>query len=134
MSDATEISVHTFHYDDFTLVMERDRHWVNFKVYECVGSEYREGGSTRCYNRREYEGSGEIVTDLADAQVYCSGHVMCTGCSNWRFDEQDHVMLHFCGRHSARLLSRVVEAVYDRAAELIGSYDKEAFACDGSEA
>lgn len=106
------------HHPDFTIAFElhENKVVVNFKVYELCG-EYEDG-------QRLYHAVGEddhaTTANPLEARVYCHGGVKWDGCSNWHFDEQDDVMLHFCGRRGARKLSRIVEAAYDGAKKLMG--------------
>lgn len=58
------------------------------------------------------------------AQVYLSGHIKWDGCANLRFDEQDRVMLHFCGRRDAEKVGKLLGRLYDNAADLITRWDK----------
>lgn len=76
----------------------------------------------------EYEIKGgmsgtDVTTNIDDARLYLSGHVRWDGCSNLRFDEQDHVNLHFCGRSHAAQVGKLLDRLYDIAAELIPTWD-----------
>ena len=60
---------------------------------------------------------------LAEASVYMSGGLKWDGCMNMQFDEQDRVMLHFCGKADATRIGDVLGRIYDVLGPLIPSWN-----------
>lgn len=55
--------------------------------------------------------------DIGKADTYLHGFIRFDGCSNWHFDEQDRVMLHFCGRSMLADVGTLLTRIYDLARE-----------------
>lgn len=107
----------TFKDIEFTVLMikkDDDAH-VDFKAYSVAGT-YLDG--TYLYNQAESD-SFEPTKNIDKAQVFLSGHIKWDGCSNMKFDEQDHVMLHFCKKKSAQDVGKLMGYLYDMAIELM---------------
>jgi hypothetical protein len=68
------------------------------------------------------DGDGFQVVDMLDAATYMHGTIRFDGCSNWYFDEQDRVMLHFCGMDGVFDLARVFETSYEIAKANIANF------------
>ena len=117
-----EVEVHDYH--------------LEVKVYEMfvfrdVGEAGWDGSETvtpgKCprgyaFNRADYCSSPDTVYTTDEAQVFLSGSIKWDGCSNLRFDEQDHVMLHFCSRDEAVAVGTLLGRLYDMAKELIPNW------------
>lgn len=54
---------------------------------------------------------------IETASTYLHGFIRWDGCSNWHFDEQDRVMLHFCGRSMLADVGILLTRMYDLARE-----------------
>ncbi len=67
----------------------------------------------------------EDVTNLAEADSWLSGSIKWDGCSDWYFNEQDHVMLHFCGLKAATAIGRLMGRMYDIASSRMKSFDRD---------
>lgn len=61
------------------------------------------------------------VDTVEEAEVYFSGQVKWDHCSNWQFDEQERVMLHFCCRDELLRLGEALAGCWDWAKELLGT-------------
>ena len=103
--------------EDFLVTFSLDPNgcMVEFEAWEVVGGGF--DGETALFRPADDE---QGFTEYhAKARRYAHGRVKWDGCSDWYFDEQEHVMLHFCGRRNARSLSRLVETVYDTARSMM---------------
>jgi len=105
------------------MIRENDNPYVNFKAYEIVG--YGVNPSTILYHLENYTGSGDETETLDKAQVYLSGSIKWDGCSNMQFDEQENVMLHFCGKHNIEKLGTLLSRLYELAAEMMPEHAKD---------
>jgi hypothetical protein len=96
---------------------------VDFKVFEVVGADGRTDAPL--FGKKESSGNPAAdrhTLDRSEAEVFLHGHVKWDGCSNLHFDEQDRVMLHFCSKQQAGDIGRLLERLYDIAAELMGDH------------
>lgn len=91
---------------DFRICINVHDYYMDFAAYEVEG---------------EYGGRELIISPLK----YFSGSVKWDGCANVRFDEQDNVMLHFCGRNDAMRIARLIEKIYDLAEANIPTFDRK---------
>lgn len=87
---------------------DAQNHVVEFNVYAIVGKAHDgqlvfDGGT----------GSSSNISYGTPKAVYLSGYVKWDGCSDWAFDEQDRVMLHFCSRNDVKELGELLLAIYD---------------------
>lgn len=114
-----EIVVETGRPRDFLIRVRVHKHFMEFAAYSCVGV-----GDARYYDRAGAGCSSDITEDVADAQVFLRGSIKWDGCCNIRFDEQDEHMLHFCGRGDAARVGKLIDRLYDIAAE-IPAWDEE---------
>lgn len=98
---------------------------LDFKVYSVFGLNWSgpngEGGEYMLC--KDNDGRTEGVTDISEASVFMSGSIRWDGCSNLRFDGQDDIMLHFCGKQSAVDVGTLLGRLYDLAADEIESWD-----------
>lgn len=106
---------------DFWIKVEYTDCWCDFTCIWCIAM-----GESKCgkYDLPNYEtqgsmSSGNYTDDPAKAQVYLSGHIKWDGCGEFRFDEQDRVMLHWCGRRNAKRVADLINRLYDIAADLM---------------
>jgi hypothetical protein len=110
----------------FTVVAtQKDEAYVHFDVYEIVAHSRgaTDGGGYDVLNWPLKGGSNAEDTDnLDEAQRYLHGEVKFDGCSNWYFDEQDEVMLHFCSLKDIQAISKVMEHCWLWASELIPNW------------
>lgn len=115
-------------YEDigFTVVCRNPRNEtvIEFDVYQIAG--HSEGETKGVYDKISWPLKGgdysESTTKLEDAERYLHGSVKWDGCSNWYFDEQDNVMLHFCELSGIKSISKVMEHCWRWAAELCPSW------------
>lgn len=68
---------------------------------------------------KDRDGIFGMTSNIDEADVYLHGFVKWDGCSNWYFDEQDHAMIHFCGRRGMKRVSDLLFACFDMTEELI---------------
>jgi hypothetical protein len=110
---------------DFTVVASQTNDVVvSFDVYEIVAR--TEGDTKGVYNAvnwRTKDDYQDITTDITKARRYLHGDVKWDGCSNWYFDEQEHVMLHFCSLKQIEAISAVMKECWDIAAGLIANWE-----------
>ena len=106
----------TRHFDDlqFTAVVENHEHHADFTVYQIIGT-LKDGKYV--YDKKDSDCT-DPVENLTDAQIYLHGSVKWDGCSNWNFDEQDRVMLHFCRKEQAANIGILFSRLYEWANEL----------------
>lgn len=100
-------------FDEFLIVFsstggEYGHTWIHYTVYRIVA--HLEDG-TPFFNKRGYLASDDQVTQIEDAQITLEGFVKWDGCME--FEILDDV--HFCGRRSAHVLTRIIDAIYDTA-------------------
>lgn len=101
----------------FAAVAEPEDYHCEFKVYEIAGSDEDSVVLVGHVN------SSPVDTEsLDEATVYLHGYVKWDGCSNWYFDEQDRVMLHFCEKEQAQAIGVLLGRLYDWAKELIPNW------------
>lgn len=100
----------------FTAVVVPGNSHFSFKLYE-IKAAYDDGQIAYETAGGDF-GAGDQTETLDNAQVYASGDIKWDGCSNLQFDEQEQVMLHFCGRRSWRDMSEAFERLYDHALKL----------------
>jgi hypothetical protein len=103
----------------YTIVPEVHDYHVEFKVYKFVC----EQGGVFEYQKADSE-SMNLTTNLDEAEVYLRGSVKWDGCSNWHFDEQDRVMLHFCDHGDLLNLGVVMATCWEMAEELCPNFDR----------
>jgi hypothetical protein len=92
-------------------------HWIDFRIYEVAG-ETDQGAPLYP------TGDGDFVEDTDTAEELGHGHIKWDGCSDWDFNTDD-CMKHFCGREDVQRFGRMMEHLYDIAAEKMPSYNKE---------
>ena len=113
------------HFDDlgFTVAWELSgEHWCEFTVYK-IACPYTEGQQERAWNRKDYNSTPDCVDSIELAQPFVHGHVKWDGCSNWHFDEQENIMLHFCSKAETGNVGRLLERLYELAAKVIPAWD-----------
>jgi hypothetical protein len=110
---------------DFTVVASQINDVVvSFDVYEIVArGESAAKGVYDVVNWRSKEDYQDTTTDITKARRYLHGDIKWDGCSNWYFDEQDHVMLHFCSLKQIEAVSGVMKECWDIAAGLIANWE-----------
>ena len=60
---------------------------------------------------------GKDTDKLAEADVFCEGFIRFDGCMNFRFQAQDHGMLHCCGVEEAKKIGLLFDRLYQIAEE-----------------
>ena len=102
---------------EFTVVAELrgSELFCDFTVYKIMG-EHPDG--SLCWIR-DVNGAPDPVDTLKDADVYLHGSIKFDGCSDWHFDEQDDVMLHFCSKGTAEDIGALFGYMYEMAKKLI---------------
>lgn len=109
------------HYDDidFTVTVVNHELYAEFACYRVIGGSAQadESSPSRLYDRRGSTHT-DPVGDLSDAQVYLHGSIKWDGCSNWNYDEQERVMLHFCRKEQAAAIGVLFTRMYEWAKEL----------------
>lgn len=119
-------------------VAEAYEHWLDVKVYKCYlwcGLQEAEwdgvtpltpGESPAGYafHRAGARSSPDPVYKTNEAEVFLSGSIKWDGCSNLRFDHQDRVMLHFCGKQEAMDIGILLGWLYELAAEMVPAFDE----------
>lgn len=96
-----------------------DVYAVRFNVYTIVATE----GDKVFWQQADAPTYPDPTERLDEAGVYLHGDVKWDGCSNWYFDEQNRVMLHFCNVKSIRTISDVMERCWHWAGELMTRWE-----------
>lgn len=108
----------SFDWPDFVIIATTSNaHVVDFKAYEVIGTEGDDG--PLIFETPGSQTPFPGTTKLEEAAVYVHGDVKWDGCSNWHFDHQDEVMLHFCDKDSAVKIGALLGRMYDIAKELM---------------
>jgi hypothetical protein len=100
----------------YAAIAQNHEHHVEFRVYSVV--QMVEPWQGPGFQRKDSDVSMDTVQHVEDAEVYIHGSVKWDGCSNWHFDEQDRVMLHFCGEDHATEIGELFKRLYAWAREL----------------
>lgn len=87
--------------------------WIDFVVYEVPATD---SDGKRYFNVKGYTGSGEYVENYEEAEIFIKGYLKWDGCTEWDFVDVGH----FCGRESAHILTRIIDALYDMAVSEFG--------------
>lgn len=103
---------------DYAVVAEPQSHHVDYRIYRVKGIA---DGIGPIYESAEDQLRAE-TEDIEKAYVYAHGYVKWDGCSNWHFDQQDDVMLHFCERDQLLNLGVVLQRCWDMTEGLIDSW------------
>ena len=102
-------------FEDYLIQWEKAHsHALSFRVV-CVITD----SPTMIYGR----GLEDFIEDPAKAPTFLHGDVKWDGCSNIYFDEQDTIMLHFCGMKMATGVGRLLQRMYEIAAANIERFD-----------
>ena len=105
----------------FTIIAEPHEHYCEFKCYEAYGDFDEPNGIY--YDITDSASTPNPTDDLDKAQVYLSGTVKWDGCSNLDFDINEGCAIHFCGRKDISKVGKLLERLYDLAAQLIPRWD-----------
>lgn len=96
-------------YEWEVVVGKSNNFYVDFKSWKTIGTT---ADGAKLYQADSFGG----VEDRAKADVFASGFIKWDGCINLQFDEQDKVMLHFCGKKMILdALSELFAALYEAA-------------------
>ena len=104
----------------FTIVAKVYEYRVDFTIYDIEGWAFNpvEGEFNRPLWRKAGAANSPSATEtLAEAEPYLHGTVKWDGCSNWKFDEQDRVMLHGCSKADIQRFGDVMAMCWDLAAD-----------------
>lgn len=93
---------------------------VRFKIYTIVATDLK---GKVFWQKRGGRTSPNPVDNLEEAELYLHGDVTWDGCSNWYFDEQDRVMLHFCGLKDIQSIGQVMERCWHWAGEFMTNWE-----------
>lgn len=101
------------HYTDigYTARVTKNLHLWEFEVFEILSHERQ-----LLWHDNSKIGSPCPVEFLEQAKRFLHGHIRWDGCSNWHFDEQDRVMLHFCDVEQASNIGALFRRLYEWAA------------------
>jgi hypothetical protein len=108
----------------YLCVMEANSHYADFTVYQVVGSSGPCETEVSEFHRAGYKSSDDLVERVEEAQIYLHGSVKWDGCADIAFDEQENVMLHFCGQTDATNIGVLLGRIYELAARMIPAWDK----------
>lgn len=114
------------HFEDieYSVVATIGNYHVDFEVYEIVG--FNQESRHPVWRAMGAKDEFDIIHSLdgeEKAEMFMHGYVKWDGCSNWHFDEQDDVMLHFCDRESLIRIGEVMARCWDMAKELCSNFD-----------
>ena len=107
----------TKHFEDlgFFVTAEPFDYYVEFKIYQVEG--VMENGQP-LFHQLGAISYPAPVDQIEEAEIYASGSVKWDGCSNWRFDEQDRVMLHGCNKDHLLNLGKILAECWEMTADL----------------
>jgi hypothetical protein len=127
MTDATpEKHVRHDSKTGFTIIATSFEHHVVFVLYDMIGVfegddsnlAWQKIGAVSSPDPVYRSDFPDVLSALAQAEIYLHGSVKWDGCSNWHFDEQDRNMLHGCSRRGVQRLGDVMALCWDWSAEL----------------
>ena len=84
-------------------------------LFEVMG----EDDNGRLFARRGADNTGDVVDDLAEAEIAAHGSIKWDACSNWDF-KTDGRMAHFCGKGSIVKYGEALAACCDQAKKMLG--------------
>jgi hypothetical protein len=119
MKDNEKI-IYNFEDIGFSVIAEPDSHKVDYKVYQISG---KNNEDQLIWCKDNDHGCSGFCENLDEADLFLHGYVKWDGCSNWHFDEQDDVMIHFCERDQMENIGKILTKCYDLTKNLIGSWD-----------
>lgn len=90
--------------------------YVEFKAYKVIGWDTKTGAAV--FEKADDPCCGPTESPC-EAEVFLSGSVKWDGCSNWRFDSQDDVMIHFCSVGQAENVGKLFRWLYEIAADIM---------------
>ncbi len=101
----------------YTVRVQKSSHCWDFEVFQILPH----GRQILWYDRRAAAWNmaspcPRSVDSLEDAVRFLHGHIKWDGCSNWHFNEQDQVMLHFCDVEQASNIGVLFRRMYEWAA------------------
>lgn len=104
---------------DFLVVTRADSHWMDWEIYEVIGWHILpDGGSgAPAYWFAGSSQADEAVEDLDEAMPWMEGHINWDGCYEWTCNEE--MPIHMCDRDGAKVFGKLIDAIYDIAAEQI---------------
>lgn len=56
-------------------------------------------------------------------EIFAHGFVRADGCSNWHFDAQDQLMIHFCNREELEDIGKLLTFCFDYAADHLETWE-----------
>lgn len=124
---------------EFYCQAEVHEHWLDVRVYKFFfyldpGQQEWDGVSPLepdkppegcAFERDGSSGFLDFAHSVTEAQVYLHGSLKWDGCCNLYFDQQDKVMLHFCGKKEAENIGVLLGRLYDLAKELVPAYQAD---------
>jgi hypothetical protein len=110
----------------FLIAAESFGHYCDFVCIECVADD---GVADGVFVRPEYKKNGgrclDFVSSWQEAEAFLHGTIRWNGCADLAFDQQERVMLHFCGRSDAAKVGKLLDKLYSLSAALIPSWNAE---------
>jgi hypothetical protein len=95
--------------------------WMNFDVYLAVGKGECGELLFEVHEDRSSPAKQCPTDDIKKARPFVIGNIKWDGCSDWDFSPYpDSCIPHFCSRKSAHVISRIIDVVYDIAAQVMG--------------
>ena len=94
---------------------EKYDHFIEFEAFEIVGI----GKDFYLYELKAGGCTIPSTKDVDEAQPYLHGEIKWDGCSNWYFDIQDEVMLHFCDIEDFENINELFRRMYKIAKDNI---------------
>lgn len=120
MEELREESVVNWTDIGYTVKIVPDSHVVKYFIYEIAGLDEEEN---ILWTKKDWDTLPDFVSKLEDAELFLHGEVKWDTCSNWYFDAQDDVMLHFCTREQLENIGVLMTRCYDITKDYIGSWD-----------
>jgi hypothetical protein len=95
--------------------------WIDFLVFKVNGW----SGTAPSFDKRSAGAGYDPTSDWKEAIVFLDGSIKWDGCMNFCFPDQEHVMLHVCGRREAKDLGVLMDRLYDVAAQCMPEHAQE---------
>lgn len=128
--DRTKAPHETFEeYEIFFSLEPEHKVAIYFQVLQICGEQI-EPVPGKLYERFD-DATNEMTLKPEEADVFLAGFIKWDGCSDWEFPTQETCMLHFCGIDQATSIGRLMNRMYEIAAEQMPKFDRQ---CAGMEA
>lgn len=92
---------------------------VYFEIFNVFGTN---SDGQPLFESKHTDVSIDHVSDFTQATIFLSGSIKWDGCSNWKFDEQDHVLIHGCSKEDLTRIGTIMGECWDWASKILPSW------------